>query len=153
MNGDPLAHQYDLSWCSPMGEEIKWYFVAEVGGENTSVGGSDPSALDPTCLYSWTCMIPAASQVNCSLVLTLEPSITPHCVCTYLKIHNRSCIESMLTVNLYLNKLNKAKSSEDPLIYPMTSRESPRSSAPDTFVNKICRLHNIKLFYNSSPWQ
>lgn len=68
-------------------------------------------------------MISAASQVNCSLILTLEQSITPHCVCTLLKIHNWSCIESMFTVNLHLNKLNKAKSSEDPLVYPMTRRD------------------------------
>lgn len=100
--------------------------------------------------YSWTYMISTSSQVNCSLVLTLEASITPHCVCTYLKIHNWSRIESMLTVNLYLNKLNKTKSSEDPLIYPMTSTETSSSYAHDTFVNKICRLHSIKLFYNSS---
>lgn len=103
----------------------------------------------PICLCS--SLISAASQVNWSLVLTLEQSITPHCVCTLLKIHNWSCIESMLTVSLYLNKLNKAKSSEDPLIYPMTRRETPSFSSPDTFVNKICRLHNINLFYNSSP--
>lgn len=117
----------------------------------TSVGGSDQSSLDPARLYSWACTISAPSQVNFSLALTLEPSITPHCVCSYLKIHNWSCIESMLPVNLYLNKLNEAESSVDPLIYPMTSREPPSSSAPDNFVNKICRLHNIKLLYNSSP--
>lgn len=153
MNQDPLAHKYNLSWCSPMGEEVKQYFAAGEGGEKASVGGSDPSSLDPACLYSWACTISAASQVNFSLALTLEPSITPHCVCSYLKIHNWSCIESMLPVNLYLNKLNEAESSVDPLIYPMTSRETPSSSAPDNFVNKICRLHNIKLLYNSSPWQ
>lgn len=130
-----------------MGEETKQYFGAAVGGGNTSVQGSDPSALDPKCLY----MISASSQVNCSFVLTLDPGITPHCVHTYLKIHNWSHIDSMLTANLYLNKLNKARHSVDPLIYPMTSRETPSSSACDTFVNKICRLHNIKLFYNSSP--
>lgn len=88
MNGDPLAHKYDLSRYSHMGEEIKQYFVACVGRENTSVGGLDPFALDPEYLHSCTCIISAASQVNCILVLTLEPSITPCCVCTYLKIHN-----------------------------------------------------------------
>lgn len=144
MNQDPLAHKYNLSWCSPMGEEVKPYFASGEGRENTSVGGSDPSALDPACLYSWACTISAASQMNCSLVLTSEPSITPHCVCSYLKIHNWSHVESMLPDNLYLNKLNEAESSADPLIYPMTSRETPSSSAPDNFVNKICRLHNIK---------
>jgi len=146
-------HKYDLSQYTPLGDETRQCFVAAVGGENISVRGSIPSALDPACLYSWTYMISTSSQVNCSLLLTLEASITPLCVCTYLKIHNWSRIESMLTVNLYLNKLNKAKSSEDPLIYPMTSRETPSSSACDTFVNKICRLHSIKLFYNSSLWQ
>jgi len=112
VNRGSLAHIYDLSWRSSTGEEIKKYFVAGVGEENTSVGWSDPSACDPACLLSWTCTISAASQVNCSLVLTLEPSIIPCCVCTYLKIHNWSRIEWMLTVDLYLNKLNKAKSFE-----------------------------------------
>lgn len=134
-----------------MGEKTKQYFGAAVGGQNTSVQGSDTSVLNPACLYSWPYMSSACSQVNCSLVLTLDPCITPHCVRIYLKIHNWSHIESMLTANLYLNKLNKARHSEDPLIYPRTSRETPSSSACDTFVNKICRLHNIKLFYNSSP--
>lgn len=143
-------HKYDLSQYTPLGDETRQCFVAAVGGENISVRGSIPSALDPACLYSWTYMISTSSQVNCSLLLTLEASITPLCVCTYLKIHNWSRIESMLTVNLYLNKLNKAKNSEDPLIYPMTSTETPSSYAHDTFVNKICRLRTIKLFYNSS---
>lgn len=61
MNGDFLAEKYDLSCCSFVGEVIKEYLVAGVGGENTSVGGSDLSVFDPTCLHRWTCMISAAS--------------------------------------------------------------------------------------------
>lgn len=33
MNQDPVAHKYNLSWCSPMGEEVKQYFAAGEGGE------------------------------------------------------------------------------------------------------------------------
>lgn len=153
MDGDHIAYKYELCWCYYMEGETKQYFIAGPGGENTFIGGSEPYALDPACLFSWTTMISADSLMNWGLVLTLEVSIIPYRVCTYVKIHSQSHIESMLTVSLYLNKFNKAKSSEDPLIYPMTSRETPSSSAPDIFVNNICRLYNTKLFYNSSPWQ